>query len=74
MSTQSIPTPDPQNSAGSRWVVEQEAGDSVVIAGSIEIVLLRVRGDRAHIGVIAPEGVAIARGEIHRELARDYLT
>jgi carbon storage regulator CsrA len=55
-------------------VVEQVAGDSVVIAGNIEVVLLRVKGDRAHIGVIAPEDVAIARGEVYRERARDYLT
>jgi sRNA-binding carbon storage regulator CsrA len=54
----------PEGDTGSGWVVEQQPGDSVVIAGGIEIVLLRVRGDRAEIGVIAPEGVAITPGEV----------
>ena len=47
-------------------VVERGAGDSVVIAGDIEIVLLEVKGDRVQIGVIAPEGVAITPGEVRR--------
>ena len=44
-----------------------EAGDRVVIASQVEIVLLAVKSDRAHIGAIAPEGVAIARGEVYGE-------
>jgi carbon storage regulator CsrA len=67
MSQQSTPTPEPQDHPGSGLVIEQEAGDTVVIAGDIHIVLLEVNGERAHIGVIAPEGVAIARGEVYRE-------
>jgi carbon storage regulator CsrA len=65
MSTHSTPTPKPQDR--SRAVVERQAGDSVVIAGDIEIVLLEVKGDRVQIGVIAPEGVAITPGEVGRE-------
>jgi carbon storage regulator CsrA len=68
MSTRSTPTPEPHDR--SELVIEQEAGDSVVIAGQIEIVLLEVNGDRAHIGVIAPEGVTIARGEVYGERSR----
>jgi sRNA-binding carbon storage regulator CsrA len=60
MSMRSTPEGDPR----SGWVVDQQPGDSVVIAGGIEIVLLRVHGDRAEIGVIAPEGVAITPGEV----------
>jgi carbon storage regulator CsrA len=67
MSPRSTPTPQPQDHPSSGLVVEQGAGDSVVIAGDIEIVLLRVQGDRADIGVIAPEGVAVARGEVYRK-------
>jgi carbon storage regulator len=63
--------PDPEDRSG--LVVEQQAGDSVVIGGDIEIVLLEVNGDRAHIGVIAPEGVAIARSEVYREQSRDSI-
>ena len=70
MSKRRTPSSDP----GPGWVVEQSPGDSVVIAGDIEIVLLQVKGDRAHIGVIAPEGVAVARGEVYRDRSRDYLT
>ena len=67
MSARSTQLPGPEDHPGTRWIIEQKAGDSVVITGDIEIVLLGVEGDRAHIGVIAPEGVAIARGEVHRE-------
>lgn len=52
-------------------VVEHTAPDRVRIAGEIEIVLLQIRHDRAHIGVIAPEGVTIARGEVYRDRSRD---
>ena len=55
-------------------VVERTSADTVTIAGEIEIVLLQVKHERAHIGVIAPEGVAIARGEVYRDRARDFLT
>ena len=54
-------------------IVEQAAGDTVVI-GDVEIVLLRVKHDRALIGVKAPAGVSVARGEVYRERSRDYLT
>jgi carbon storage regulator CsrA len=54
-------------------IVEQAAGDTVVI-GDVEIVLLRIRNDRAHIGVNAPDGVPVARSEVYRERSRDYLT
>jgi carbon storage regulator CsrA len=67
MSTQSTQMPGPQDHPGTRWVIEQEAGDSVVIAGEIEIVLLEVKGDSVQIGVIAPEGVAIEGGEVRGE-------
>lgn len=45
------------------FVVEHTSGDRITIAGDIEIVLLQVQHDRARIGIIAPEGVTIARGE-----------
>jgi carbon storage regulator CsrA len=63
----------PDDGPGFGRIVEQVAGDSVVI-GDVEITLLRVMGDRAHIAVNAPDGVAIARGEVYRERSRDYLT
>jgi carbon storage regulator CsrA len=46
-------------------IVEQAAGDTLVI-GDVEIVLLQVKHDRVHIGVNAPDGVPVARGEVHR--------
>ena len=55
-------------------VVEHASADRVTIAGEIEIVLLQVKHDRAHIGVIAPKGVTIARGEVYRDRSRDSLT
>lgn len=71
---QSSPAPEPQETPSSGLLVERKASDIIVIGGAIEIVLLGIKGDRAHIGVIAPAGVSIARGEIYRERSRDYLT
>ena len=73
MSTQAAPAPEPQDPQPA-LLIECTSGDSVIIDGDIEIVLLGVKHDRAHIGVIAPDGVPIARGEIYRERSRDYLT
>jgi carbon storage regulator len=51
---------------GHGLVVERASGQSVMIGDQIEIVLLRVKGNRAHLGVVAPEGVKVARVESHR--------
>jgi carbon storage regulator CsrA len=72
MSTESsTPEPEPEDRQGLELVVERKTGESVVIGEEIEIKLVRVRGDRAHIGVQAPEGVPIVRSEVHRAASRD---
>jgi carbon storage regulator CsrA len=72
MSTRSTPTHKPHDDPGPGLPVEQHAADSVVIGGDIEIVLLAAKGNQVHLGIIAPEGVPIARSEIYRERSRDY--
>jgi sRNA-binding carbon storage regulator CsrA len=44
-------------------VVERYPRQSVVIADGIEVILLRVKGDYASLGVIAPNGVTVTRTE-----------
>jgi carbon storage regulator len=69
MSTESsTPTPERQ---GLDLVVERKTGESVVIGDEIEIKLVGVKGDRARIGVLAPEGVTVVRSEDHRSAPRD---
>jgi carbon storage regulator CsrA len=53
-------------------VVERYPSQSVVIGEEIEVILLCVKGDRASIGVVAPDGVAVARAETRREPRTDH--
>jgi carbon storage regulator CsrA len=61
------PAPEPRDDPRRSLVVERTSGESVVIGGEVEITLLRVIGDRAHIGVTTPEGVPVTRSELYRE-------
>jgi carbon storage regulator CsrA len=74
MRTPATPARESTADPASAVTIERRSADSVVVDGTVEIVLLNVRADRAHIGIIAPEGVSIARAEIYRDRARDYLT
>jgi carbon storage regulator CsrA len=47
-------------------VVERYPQQCIVIADGIEVILLGVKGDRAKLGVIAPEGVSVSRKEASR--------
>ena len=46
-------------------VVERCPQQSIVIACGVEVILLGVKGDRAKLGVIAPEGVKVSRKETY---------
>jgi carbon storage regulator CsrA len=58
--------PQREGVQGLGLVVERGPSESVVIGDEIEVILLRVKGDRVSLGVVAPEGVEIARGEAYR--------
>jgi carbon storage regulator CsrA len=51
---------------GMGLVVERSPSQSVMIGDEIEVMLLRVRGERASIGVVAPSGVQVTRGEAYQ--------
>ncbi len=45
-------------------VLSRKKGESVVVNGNITIVVVDVRGDKARIGIEAPDDVAVYRSEI----------
>jgi carbon storage regulator len=46
-------------------VLTRRIDEEIVIAGSIRVKVLAVRGDRIRIGVSAPDSVAVDRQEVH---------
>jgi carbon storage regulator CsrA len=65
------PTSRPNEPRGKGLVVERYPTQAVVIGDEIEVVLLKVKGDRAQIGVVAPKGLAVTRGEASRTRRAD---
>jgi len=44
--------------------LSRKPGETIFIGSDIKLVLLRVRGQRAYLGIEAPQGVVIKREEI----------
>lgn len=45
-------------------VLSRKVGEEIVIAGEIRVKVLSVRGNQVRIGIVAPQDVAVDRGEI----------
>jgi len=45
-------------------VLSRKPGEEVIIGGDICITLLEIRGNRARLGITAPDGVSIWRKEL----------
>jgi carbon storage regulator len=45
-------------------VIRRKAGESIVIAGNIYIMIMAIEGNRIKIGIDAPDDVNIAREEL----------
>ena len=50
-------------------VLSRRAGESIIIADSITVTILEVRGNRAKLGIIAPVETPIHRGEVHEKIS-----
>jgi carbon storage regulator len=45
-------------------VLNRKVGEKIIIADSIEVTVLEVRGNRVRLGLVAPPGVDIRREEV----------
>ena len=52
-------------------VLSRRAGESIVIADSITVTILEVRGNRAKLGIIAPVETPIHRGEVQEKISHN---
>ena len=50
-------------------VISRKAGQSVMIGENVTVKIVEVRGQQVRIGIEAPPDVAVAREELHREVA-----
>ena len=48
-------------------VLSRKIGDRVVIADSIEITVVQIRGNKVRLGVTAPRQISVRRHEVTRE-------
>lgn len=55
-------------------VLRRKVGESIVLAGVINISVLAVEGERVKIGINAPADVSIVREELLRAIANDTET
>lgn len=53
-------------------VLSRKVGEKLVIADNIVVEVVRIRGNRITLGVVAPEAVKIMRGELkaHKQITR----
>ena len=47
---------------------EQEVGDTLVIGGNIKVIVKSVKGQQAHLAIVAPRDVAVNREEVHKRI------
>jgi carbon storage regulator len=50
-------------------IVNRKVGERIVIGGGIEIVVTEVTARKVRLGIVAPRGVSVLRGEVHDEVA-----
>jgi len=49
-------------------VLNRKVGEKIIIADSIVVTVLEVRGNRVRLGLVAPQGVDIRREEVAPKL------
>jgi len=52
-------------------VLSRKKNEKLMIGDEIEITIVRISGDKCRIGIEAPEGVKILRGELEQHKAAD---
>jgi carbon storage regulator len=51
-------------------VVRRRVGERIVIGNGIEIVITEIGARSVRVGVLAPRGILVLRGEVHDAVAR----
>ena len=49
-------------------VLSRRKGESVVIANSITVTVIDIRGDQIRLGIDAPREISVHREEVHRQV------
>jgi carbon storage regulator len=52
-------------------ILSRKRGERVVIGGTIELTVVKIRGERVQLGLCAPQDVSIRREEIHGRSCRN---
>ena len=50
-------------------IVNRKVGERIVIGGGIEIIVNEVSARKVRLGIVAPRGVTVLRGEVHDDVA-----
>jgi carbon storage regulator len=50
-------------------ILARKVGQSIVIAGEIEVTVVEVRGDQVRLGINAPRNIAVHRKELLQQVA-----
>lgn len=53
-------------------VLSRTVGERIVIAESIEIVVVQIRGNKVQLGVTAPRHVSVHRLEVEKKTQKDH--
>jgi carbon storage regulator len=52
-------------------VLTRRSGQTLRIGDSVEVQVVRIEGDRVVLGIVAPREIAVVRGELVAEIARE---
>lgn len=54
-------------------ILARKVGQSIVIAGEIEVTVVEVRGDQVRLGINAPRSIAVHRKELLQQVAMENI-
>lgn len=54
-------------------ILARKVGQSIVIAGEIEVTVVEVRGDQVRLGINAPRNIAVHRKELLQQVAMENI-
>ena len=49
-------------------VLSRQVGEEIVIAGSIRVKIVAIRGQQVRLGIVAPSNVRVDREEVHSRI------
>lgn len=54
-------------------VLARKTNESIVIADTIEILVVEIKGDQVKLGIKAPRTVKVFRGELYEEIRKENI-